>query len=108
MSYDSEFDALLADGVSTNTLASVSTDGYGTAVMATGSTYKGRWVRKQQLIRTFAGTEELSQSQLWIASTSTFDASIEFVVNGSTVGPLMSLSAYPDEDGVHHSVAFFG
>ena len=108
MSYDSEFDSLLSDGVSTRTLASVSTDGYGTAVMATGSTFKGRYVRKQQLVRTFAGTEELSTSQLWVASTSTFAASIEFVVNGSTIGPLMSLEAYPDEDGVHHSKAFFG
>jgi len=108
VSYDSEFDSLLSDGVSTRTLASVSTDGYGTAVMATGSTFKGRHVRKQQLVRTFAGTEELSTSQLWIASTSTFAASIEFVVNGSTIGPLMSLEAYPDEDGVHHSKAFFG
>ncbi len=108
MSYSTDFDELLNDAVSTNTLASVSTDGYGTAVMATGSTFKGRFVRKQQLVRTFAGTEELSQAQLWVASTTTFAASIEFVVNGSTVGPLMSLEAYPDEDGVHHSKAFFG
>ncbi len=106
MSYDTEFDALLPDGVSTNTLASV--DGYGTAVFATGSTFKGRLVRKQQLVRTFAGTEELSQSQLWVASTSTFKSSIQFVVNGSTIGPLMSLEAIPDEDGIHHSKAFFG
>lgn len=108
MAYDPEFDKLLPDGVSTNTLASVSTDGYGTAVFATGSTFKGRLVRKQQLVRTFAGTEELSQSQLWVASTSTFASSIEFVVNGSTVGPLMSLESFPDEDGVHHVRAFFG
>ena len=108
MAYSTDFDELLNDGVSTNTLASVSTDGYGTAVMATGSTFKGRFVRKQQLVRTFAGTEELSTSQLWVASTTTFAASIEFVVNGSTVGPLMSLEAYPDEDGIHHTKAFFG
>ena len=108
MAYSTEFDELFNDGVSTNTLASVSTDGYGTPVMATGSTFKGRWVRKQQLIRTFAGTEELSQSQLWVASTTTFAPSIEFVVNGSTVGPLMSLEAFPDEDGIHHTKAFFG
>jgi hypothetical protein len=108
MAYSTDFDELLQDGVSTNSLASVSTDGYGTPVMATGSTYKGRFVRKQQLVRTFAGTEELSQAQLWVASTTTFAPSIEFVVNGSTVGPLMSLEAYPDEDGVHHSKAFFG
>ena len=108
MGWSTEFESLMPDGVSTRTLASVSTDGYGTPVMATGSTFKARFVRKQQLVRTFAGTEELSQSQLWIASTSTFAASVEFVVNGSTVGPLMSLEAYPDEDGVHHSKAFFG
>jgi len=108
LSWSTELEDLMPDGVSTKTLASVSTDGYGNAVFATGSTFKGRFVRKQQLVRTFAGTEELSQSQLWVASTSTFAPSIQFVVNGSTVGPLMSMSSYPDEDGIHHISAFFG
>lgn len=108
MAYDSDFNELLADGVSIKSLTSISTDGYGTPVYGTASTYKARHVRKQTLIRTFAGTEELAQSEVWIASTSTFAPDVEITVNGSTLGPLMALSSFPDEDGIHHVKAFFG
>ncbi len=49
---------------------------------------------------------------MWIASTSTTNFSPESLIRsaGSTseIGPLMSLEAVPDEDGVHHIRAFFG
>jgi hypothetical protein len=107
MSYSTEFDALLADGVSISGLSSVSTDGYATPVYGSASTYKARVVRKQTLVRSFAGTEELSQMTVWVASTTTFSPSAEISVNGSTQGPLMALEAVPDEDGVHHMKAYF-
>ncbi len=108
MAWDSAFEELLADGVSAKSVVSVSTDGYGTEVFSTGSTFKARHLRKQTLVRTFAGTEELARSTVWIASTSTFSPDTQFTVNGSTLGPLMAMEAVPDEDGVHHVKAMFG
>ncbi len=108
MAYDAAFDSLLADGVTVKSLVSVSTDGYGTAVYDTGSTSKARVVRTQELVRTFAGTEELARTTVWIASTSTFQPDVQIVVNGSTEGPLMALDSFPDQDGIHHSKARFG
>ena len=108
MAWSTEFEALLPDGVSIKPLASVSTDGYGTAVYGTASTFKARYKREQKLVRTFSGTEELSSATIWVASTTTFAPSIELTVNGSTLGPLMSMEAVPDEDGVHHVKMFLG
>lgn len=111
MAWDAAFESMFADGVTVAGLASWSTDGYGTPVYSTpGSTYKARVVRKQELVRTFAGTEELAKTVVWIASTSTanFSPDVEITVNGSVPGPLMSIEAFPDEDGVHHLKAFFG
>ena len=108
MSWSTAFEELMPDGVSIKSLTSVSTDGYATPVYGSASTYKARVVQKQTLVRTFAGTEELSQTTVWIASTSTLAPSIELTVNGSTLGPLMALEAIPDEDGIHHLKAFLG
>lgn len=108
MSYSTDFDELLGDTVVVSALSSFSTDGYMVATYAAGSTYLGRHVRKTELVRTFEGTEALSRSQVWVASTSTFAPSSKVTVAGSTVGPIMSIEAYPDEDGVHHLKVFFG
>jgi hypothetical protein len=113
MAYSAEFDDLLADGISVDPLASWSTDGFGTPVFSTtASTYKARILRKQTLVRTFAGTEELATTVVWIASTSTAnfspDSKIRAAGSTATIGPLMSVEAYPDEDGVHHLKAYFG
>lgn len=109
MSWSTEFEALMPDSIVVSGLASISTDGYGTAVFAaSGSTYKARVTHKQQLVRTFLGTEELAKTIVWIASTSTFSPDSQLTISGSTVGPLMSLEAVSDEDGIHHLKAFFG
>ncbi len=112
MAWNSEFEDLMPDGVSVLPIASWSTDGYGMLVAGTASTYKARIVRKQTLVRTFTGTEEVARTVVWIASTSTTNFSPESLIRsaGSTseIGPLMSLEAVPDEDGVHHIRAFFG
>ncbi len=110
MVFSTDFDELFRTGVTVSTVISVSTDGYGTEVFDTGSTFKARHVRKQTLVRTFAGTEELAQSTVWIASTSTFAPDARIVLSGSTgaLGPLMALQSFPDEDGIHHVVAHFG
>ena len=112
MAWSTEFEALMPDGVRVRGTASWSTDGYGTPVLATGSTYKARAVREQKMVRTFAGTEELSEMTVWIASTTTFanPSGTQFFLNGSTsqIGPLMAIEAIPDEDGIHHLKAFFG
>lgn len=108
MAYSTGFDAMLADTAVVSEVASVSTDGYGNPVYGSASTYKARHVRKQQMVRTFAGTEELSHSVVYVASTSTFRPSAQVAVNGTTMGPIMAAEAYPDRDGVHHVKLMFG
>lgn len=108
MSWSTEFHELMPSTATVKGLASLSTDGYGTPVFSTGTSYKARITYKQQLVRTFLGTEDLARAVVWIASTSTFASDVQITVDGSTIGPLMSLETFYDEDGVHHSKAFFG
>ena len=112
MAWDAQFEDLMPDGVSVLPIASFSTDGYGTLVAGTASTYMARILRKQTLVRTFAGTEEVASTTVWIASTSTAnfgpDSLIRSAGSTSEIGPLMALEAVPDEDGVHHIKAHFG
>ena len=109
MSYSTEFDSMLNDTVVVKDLNSFSTDGYMTPVFSTSaSTFKARVVRKQELVRTFAGTEELAVTVAWVASTSTFEPTAQITVNGSTLGPVMAAAAFPDEDGVHHQKLWWG
>lgn len=108
MSFSTEFEALMVDSLVVSGLASVS-DMYGTAGFSTaGTTYKARYVIKQELVRTLEGTEELSRAMAWVNSTSTFSPWDKYTINGSTVGPLMAVNAYPDEDGTHHVRLAFG
>ena len=109
MSWISNFSTLLADTVVVTALSGVSTDGYGIEQFATsGTTYSARVVREQKLVRTFAGIEEVSSMTIWVASTTTFSPMSKISLSGSTLGPLMSLEAYPDEDGVQFLKAYFG
>jgi len=109
MSFDSALLDLMGDTVLVESLASVSTDGYNRPVYSTSaSTYQARHVIKQELVRTFEGTEELATSVTYVASTTTFSPHDRIKVNGAVPGPLMSVQTYPDESGTHHSKLAWG
>ena len=111
MGWDSAFDDLMIDTVIVTPLASVSTDGYGTPVFGTATTYMARVVREQKLVRTFEGTEELSTVTAWLKSTATFGPTARYTFpssTGETTQTLMAVNAYPDEDGIHHVRLRFG
>ena len=107
MAWSTEFESMLPQTITVKPLSSISTDGYGTATFGSATTYKARIVREQTLVRTLQGTEEMADTTVWIASTSTFAASSLITLPGTLTPPLKSLEAYPDEDGVHHLKAFF-
>jgi len=107
MSWSTEFESMLPQTITVKSLTGLSTDGYGTATFGSATTYKARIVREQTLVRTLEGTEEMADTTVWIASTSTFAASSLITLPGSLTPPLKSLDAYPDEDGIHHLKAHF-
>lgn len=106
MSFSTQFHALMPSTFVVTTLSGVSTDGYGTPVYSGASTWRGRMTRKPVLVKTLQGTEEVSSAQIWLASTSTFEASAKITLGGSTVGPVMRVDHLYDEDGLHHSKVF--
>jgi hypothetical protein len=100
---------LMPDTVTIKTLSGLSTDGRGVATYTTGTSYRARKVYEQKLVRTFEGTEEVSNTTLWIASTSTVSPASEFELpNGTAPGNLLAIETYSDENGVTHSKAMFG
>jgi len=107
VSWSTKFEALMPDTVTVSTLSGLSTDGYGTATFGSATTYKARVVREQTLVRTLQGTEEMADTTVYIASTSTFAASALITLPGSLTPPLLALEAFPDKDGIHHLKARF-
>ena len=91
-------------------ITGVSTDFFANPVYTTSATenYRCRIVTKQQLVVDLFGEQQVSNSQVWLKATSTFAASDQFSIGGSTLGPVLRVEHYPDEDGQHHSVIFFG
>lgn len=110
MSWSTAFNDLMPDTVTVKTVTGVSTDGYGTPTYSTAKSYSARVVRKQELVRTFEGTEELATTIAWVNSTSTsqFTPSAEVTLPSGETPPLMNVEAYPDEDGIHHIRLAFG
>jgi len=109
MAWSTEFEELMPDGVTISALSGLSTDGYGTEVYGTGSTYQARIVRKQHPVRTLEGVEDTATTMVWVNSTTTFAPTSRFALSdGSTPENLMALEAYPDQDGLHHVRLSFG
>jgi len=99
----------MPDTVTVKTLSGLSTDGYGTPTWSTGVSYSARKVYEQKLVRTFEGTEEVSNTTLWIASTSTMSPAAHYALpNGETPGNLMAIETFSDENGITHSKVYFG
>ncbi len=109
MAWTDDLLELMPDTVTIKSLSGLSTDGRGTATYTTGTAYRARKVYEQKLVRTFEGTEEVSNTTIWIASTSTLSPAAEFELpNGTAPGNLLAIETYSDEDGITHSKAMFG
>lgn len=110
MSWSTDFEDLMPDTIRVQDLSGF--DGYGTATFGTASTYVARVVRKQRLVRSFEGIEEISTVTAYVASTSTFGPGSQYLLpDGSTfsIAPnLLAVEAFPDEDGIHHTKLMFG
>ncbi len=109
MAWSTAFEELMPDGITVAPLSGLSTDGYGTEVFGTGTTYQARIVRKQHPVRTLEGIEDTATTMVWINSTTTFPPTSQFALtDGTTPANLMAIEAYPDQDGLHHVRLSFG
>ena len=109
MAFTDDLLELMPDTVTIKTLSGLSTDGRGVATYTTGTGYRCRKVYEQKLVRTFEGTEEVSNTTIWIASTSTLSPSAEFELpNATSPGNLLAIETFSDENGITHSKAMFG
>ena len=108
MAFDAHLAALMPDSVTVSQMTAVSTDGYLTPVYGTASTYTARVVRRDTLVTSVDGTQEVARYTVWIRSTSTFEPHSKFVFSGTTFGEPLTLEAFPDTDGIHHVKASFG
>ena len=109
MAFDPALAALMTSTMVVRSLSGVFSSGYFTPSYSTATkTWACRMTRTQKLVRTVAGTEEMATSVAWVRSTSTFGASDKITVDGSTMGPLLSVDHFYDEDGLHHSRLYWG
>ncbi len=110
MSFDDALLSLMPSTLHVDAMTSVSTDGYATAVYTTSASadYRCRFVTKQVLVVNLFGEEQVANTVVWAKSSSTFSVSDKFTIGSSTLGPLIRVEQYNDEDGHHHSKLLFG
>ncbi len=108
MAWSTDLDEVMVNGVSVKPLAGVSTDGYGTEVYGTASTYPALVRLGQEEVVTFNGDMEVSTHVAWIKSASTFAQTAQFTLSPGGTAFLLQLRTWYDEGGgVHHSKAWF-
>jgi hypothetical protein len=108
MTFTDDLLDMMPDTVSVKAWIGMSTDGYGIPAYGAATTYAARIGTEQRLVRSFEGTEELSTTTVWVASTSTSSALDQWTfVDGSTP-VLLAVETFRDEVGVTHSKLAFG
>lgn len=109
MSFDQKLVALMTSTMKVYALSGVLSSGYFQPSYSTSvKTWRCRIVRTQEPVKTVAGTEEIATSIAWVRSTSTFGVSDKITIGGSTIGPLLRVDHYSDEDGHHSSKVWWG
>jgi len=98
----------MPDTITVKTIASLSTDGYGREVYSSGTSLRARVIGKQQRVRTFDGTEELSHTVCWVKSTTTYGVTAQWTLPDGTTPPLLTSEHYDDTGGLNHLKLFFG
>lgn len=103
MAWDHEFDDLLTSSIVVST-GEPTFDAYGVESWSGGgSTYRGRYVKKVERIRTAEGTVSEQAGIVWVASTTPLSTRCRIRIGGSSEShPVIAVERFPDEDGVHH------
>ncbi len=110
MAFDDELLTLMPSTLHVDAMSSVSTDGYLTPTFTTSASadYRCRHVTKQELVVNLFGEEQVANDIIWCKSSSTFGTNDKFTIGSSTLGPLIRVEHYTDQDGHNHSKLFFG
>ena len=87
----------------------LSFDNYGEPTFSTATTkIRARIVYKPTVVLDFLGEEVIANITAWVASTSDLATTSQYTLPDDSTPPLVSISRYPDEDGLHHQVLHFG
>lgn len=106
MTIESEFADLMNQEI---TIAAPTTRTFrGEASHAAATPYQARVVHRSRMIRTDGGDTISSKSQAYVfgAPGTTVDHLV--TLDDGTTPPVIMVERYPDEDGMHHEVIWFG
>lgn len=101
MSYDHDFDGMLAQTVVITTRSGH--NAYGEpSWAAAGSTFRARIVAKPGFARSAQGEVVAVKSVIWVASTGTITVDDRVTLPDGTTPPVVAVESYPDEDGASY------
>ncbi|MBW2084438.1 MAG: hypothetical protein JRI54_00180 [Deltaproteobacteria bacterium] len=81
---------------------------YGEPIYGDATSYNARVVGKQKLVRTPSGEEKVSSSQVYIYEISNVSPEDRVTLPDGSSPPILAVAKFPDENGDHHEVVFFG
>lgn len=85
-----------------------SRDSYGKPLFGSQVSYRGRVVYKPTKVNDSSGQEVVAKGQVWIQGVPAIDPEDEIELPDGTTPRVLSVSKFPDQNGMHHVVVFFG
>lgn len=106
MTIEADFADLMVDTI---TIAGPTTRNVrGEASYGAEASYRARVVRRNRMVRTDGGDEVASRTQAWVFGISGATVASRVVLPDGTSPPVLAVELYPDENGAHHEVIYFG
>ena len=108
MTIEAEFLELMVDTVVITTATGVRNLYAREGQSSTSASYRGRYVRRNQMVRDDAGDEVVSRSQLWLFGAPSLTPRDKITLPDGTTPVILAVERYPDDNGAHHEKVFFG
>lgn len=107
MTIEDDFAELMTDSIVIE-VAGATSDVFGGTGYATGVTYSGRLVRQNKMVRTDVGDEAVSRSHFYVFGAPGIQPADRATLGDGTHPDILSVERYPDENGPHHEIIYFG
>jgi hypothetical protein len=107
MSFDPAYLELMPSTMEVRDL--VSFDSYAEPTFSTSpARYRCLVTLKPSRVQNFQGEEVVARTVAYVASTGFMSATAHYTLPDGSTPEIQSIETYYDEDGIHHSVCYFG
>lgn len=107
MSFEAEFVDMMPDTIRVKTEAATR-NFYGEAAHQNAVAHRARVVHKTKVVRLDSGEEVVTRTHAYVAGAHGITPGSLVILPSGATAPVVTVEQYPDEEGAHHEVLYFG